>query len=207
MKKLIIIGAGGFASEVIEWALDILEHKDNDWVIHGLLDNLSSKPIANIPVIDTIDNYAPKEDEVFICAIGDPETKTKFCNSMLNKGAQFVNLIHPTAIIGESVSLGKGIIACPYSVISANAVIEDFVTINLHSTIGHDAIVKRGCTLSSHCDVTGHVVLGENCFMGSHALIIPSVTVENNVKIGAGSVVISRVKANATVFGNPAQPI
>ncbi|MDR9770467.1 NeuD/PglB/VioB family sugar acetyltransferase [Acetomicrobium sp.] len=207
MKKVNYYRGWRIWKEAIEWALDILEHKDNDWVIHGLLDNLSSKPIANIPVIDTIDNYAPKEDDVFICAIGDPETKMKFCNSMLNKGAQFVNLIHPTAIIGESVSLGKGIIACPYSVISANAVIEDFVTINLHSTIGHDAIVKRGCTLSSHCDVTGHVVLGENCFMGSHALIIPSVTVENNVKIGAGSVVISRVKANATVFGIPAQPI
>jgi len=207
MKKLIIIGAGGFASEVIEWAKDILEDTSKDWTIHAMLDNISNKPIANIPVIDTINDYIPKDDDVFICAIGDPETKMKFCNLMLSREAQFINLIHPTAVIGESVSLGKGIIACPFSVISANALIEDFVTINLHSTIGHDTMVKRGCTLSCHCDVTGHVVLGENCFMGSHALVIPGVAVENNVKIGAGSVVISKVKANTTVFGNPARPI
>lgn len=206
MKKLIIIGAGGFSSEVIEWARHSSKFQ-KEWFVYGLLDDNKNGNILDVPIIGKIANYVPREDEVFICAIGDPKTKFNICNDFVKRGAKFINLIHPTAIIGESAIIGKGIILCPYSIIAAKAIIGDFVTINLHTTIGHNAIVKSGCTISSHCDITGFVNLEECVFMGSHSSIIPSIKVGKNAKIGAGSIVIRNVRENVTVFGNPAHEI
>ncbi|RKL61630.1 hypothetical protein DXT63_15650 [Thermoanaerobacteraceae bacterium SP2] len=206
MKKLIIIGAGGFSSEVIEWARHLNKFQ-NEWYVYGLLDDNKAGTNLDVPIIGKIENYIPNSDEVFICAIGDPKIKYNICIDFVKRGAQFINLIHPTAIIGESAIIGKGIILCPYSVIAAKANIGDFVTINLHSTVGHNAVVKSGCTISSHCDITGFVNLEECVFIGSHSSIIPSVKVGKGAKIGAGSIVIRNVRENVTVFGNPAHEI
>ncbi len=209
MKRLVIIGAGGFGREVLCWALDC-EKEQDCWRVFGFLDdnyNALNNFDFSYSIIGTPSEYIPTEEDVFICAIGNPKIKLHICRDMIARGANFINLIHPTCLIGENNKIGIGCILCPRSIITTNITLGNFVTINGYSGIGHDAIIRDGVTLSSFCDVTGNVVLGEGVFLGSHAVVLPSTIVGDYATVGAGSVVVRKVAARATVMGVPAKQI
>lgn len=209
MKRLVIVGAGGFGREVLQWVQDV-QKQDKRWEsISFINDKLNSLDDYNLEyeITGTIADYVPVKGEEIICAIGDPEGRLKVCSYLLERGAIFTNIIHPTAVIGKQNVLGKGIIICPGSIITTNVRVEDFVIINCLTTIGHDVVIEKGCTISSHCDITGNSYLEKGVFLGSGARVLPNSRVEKNAKVGAGSVVLRRVKESTTVFGNPARVI
>ncbi len=209
MKKLIIIGAGQFGREVADWVLQIPE-PSRKWHFAGFLD---SRPhilngfFENYSIIGSPFDYMPQENEVFVCAIGDPYEKEKFIATLKSKGALFQTIIHPSAVIGSHNRIGDGCIICPGAIITNNVTIENFVTVNVLSSIGHDARIGIYSTLSSHIDVTGGANIGANVFVGSNASILPKATVGDGAFIGAGSVVLKRVAPGEKVFGNPAKRI
>ena len=209
MNRLLIIGAGGFGREVINWARDVPIHA-RDWEVGGFLDaNNKALEAYNCEVSILADpmTYLPQSGDRFACAIGHTATKLRVCNHLKMRGAQFVTLTHPTAVIGERCLIGEGCVICPGAIITADVTIADFVTVNAQATIGHDAVVGKGCTLSGHVDVTGFASLGEGVFLGSHAVILPKAQVGDYAIVGAGSVVLKRVKPGATVMGVPAKQI
>jgi sugar O-acyltransferase (sialic acid O-acetyltransferase NeuD family) len=209
MKKLLIAGAGGWGRVVRQWALDIQSQAprwesilfldDNPAVLEGFG--------LNDSLVGAIRDYIPSGDEEFICGIGDPNVKMNVCEQLRKKGAHFINLFHPQALITNYGEFGTGIIVSPFAAIVVTTKIGDFVTVNAFSVIGHDSTVENGCTLSAHCDIMANVHLEEGVFLGSGARILPNLRVGRNAKVGAGSVVVRNVPAGATVFGNPAQMI
>jgi len=208
MKKLYIIGAGGFGREVLGWAIQSAAFK-KEWVIGGFLDDgrVPGESIHGVKVLSSVEDHKVSDDDLFICAIGDPQIKRKVCEVIIDKGGMFTNIIHPSVTMGQNVKLGTGIILCANVVLTCDLVIEDFVAINNTSNVGHDAIVGKWSTISPHCDVTGGVVLEEGVFLGSNVTILPKVKVGKYATVGAGSVVIKNVKPHTTVFGIPARII
>lgn len=208
MKRLIIVGAGGFAREVFAWARDVQE-RSQEWTIHGFLDdNLTALDGYNyqIPILDTIKNYQPQENDCFVMGIAAPtKIKIDIANFLLNRGADFIELIHPTVIIGNNVQFGKGCIVCPNAAFSCDIVIGNFVTINAFAGIGHDVTIGDGTTLNSFVNINGHCRIGEGVEFGSHAATIPGISIGDFAKIGAGSVVVKNVKPGTTVMGVPAK--
>jgi sugar O-acyltransferase (sialic acid O-acetyltransferase NeuD family) len=209
MRKLIIIGAGDFGREVLDWALAVPAGR-RDWEVAGFLDAnpsaLNNYP-CQIGVLGNPATYNPSSRDCFICAIGHPTTKLRVCREIVERGGEFITLVHPTAVVGSHNVIGAGSLLCPGSVITTNVTLGRFVTLNLHATVGHNAVLGEGCTLSPHCDITGRATLGEGVFLGSHASVLPSVQVGDYAVIGAGSVVIRKVAAGATVIGVPAKQV
>lgn len=208
MKEIIIVGAGGFGRELLQWIKEI-NKLENRWEIKGFIDdNLEALDNydCKYKILGKIKDWEPSKNEVFACAIANPKIKEKVVCLLKTKEAVFESIIHPSAVIGESNKIGEGFIAYPNSVVTTNVVIGDFVTL-LSSGVGHDAKVGDFSTISSFCDITGYVNLGKRVFMGSHGTIIPSKKIGDDVYIGAGSVVISNLKNNIRVFGNPAKKI
>lgn len=210
MKNLIILGAGGFGREVYNWAKQSPGY-GKDFQIKGFLDdNLSALDKFNyrVGIIGGITGYEPEQDDVFICAIGAPKLKRKICTAISAKGGQFINVIHPSAIIGENVSLGVGVVICPGVKITCDVKVGSHVAININSCVGHDAVIGDYCQISCFCDLNGFSVVGDDVFIGGSASVLPGIKVANGVTIGAGALVVKNViDEGVTVVGLPAKKI
>jgi sugar O-acyltransferase (sialic acid O-acetyltransferase NeuD family) len=205
MKNLVIIGAGGFGREMLAWARQSIAALP----VKGFLDDNRQSLDGfgkDVPILGRVADYVPDQNDVFVCAMGRVEFKRRCVELILARGGVFTSVIHSTAVIGENVILGQGVILCPHTVVGSDARLGDFVTLNLHSTAAHDAVVGRWTQLHCHVDVTGGVALGESVTVGSHASILPNVKVGDGATIGAGAVVMRDVPAGTTVFGVPARP-
>jgi sugar O-acyltransferase (sialic acid O-acetyltransferase NeuD family) len=211
LKKLILIGAGEYAREIL-WVASLLVGTSSEWKPIGFIDDdvdrsrtyMQSKGI-NLPVLSSIADFQPKDDEVFLCTIGAPRAKLRCSELIESRGGRFANVVHPTAFVAPDARLGRGIFLYNNTVVSVGATVGDHTSVNVNASIGHDAVVGRGCTINSHCDVTGNVRIGRGVFMGSHACVLPGVSLDDFVTIGAGSVVIRRVTTGSTVMGVPAR--
>lgn len=209
MKRVLIVGAGGFGREVYYW---MLQHPDagRAWQMGGFIDD---NPLAldgfDFPaiIVGTVKDYVPQPDDLLVCGIGRAKPKRPVCERLKAKGANFMTFVHPSALIGGKVELGEGVFICPGVILSCCIKIGDFVMLNLGTTVGHDAEIGAYSSLSAHCDVTGYCKVGESVFMGSRASLIPSSRVGDEATIGAGAVVIRPVKPGTTVVGNPAREL
>jgi sugar O-acyltransferase (sialic acid O-acetyltransferase NeuD family) len=210
VKRLLIVGAGGFGREILKWLHDIRQNQAADWEIGGFLDSnphaLDGFNVAHPIIADPL-HYQPAPDDRFVCAIGSPTTKLRLCRHLKTQGAQFLTLAHPTAIIGPACTIGEGCLFCPGAIVTGFATLGDFVTLNVYATVGHDARIGDGCTLSGHADVTGFARLGEGVFLGSHAVVLPSASVGDYAIVGASSAVVRSARARTTVMGVPAKQI
>ena len=208
LPKLVIVGAGGFGREMLAWARQSVQF-EREWTIKGFIDDQADALAGkNTPaaLLGPIHDHQPAADEVFLCAMGIPAVKRRCSELLLSRGARFSRLIHRTAVLGDNVELGDGVVLCPYTVVSANNRLGRGVAINLHSSIDHDACVDDWSQVNCHCDLTAAVQIGREVFIGSSVSIIPGVAVGDGAYIGAGSVVVRNVPSGATVFGVPARP-
>jgi UDP-3-O-[3-hydroxymyristoyl] glucosamine N-acyltransferase len=120
---------------------------------------------------------------------------------------RWVNLLHPTASISPSASLGVGVFVGPQVSISSNAVIGDFVTIGRNSAFGHDSSIGDYSRLGPGVAIPGLVTLGKNVVVGPGASFVNGVRITEGVLIGAGSVVTRHIRRPLQVVGNPARPL
>lgn len=207
MKKLIIVGAGGFGREVYQWAA---KNPGNGtlFTMKGFLDD---NPAAldgyryPLGIVGAVKDYSPQTDDVFLCAIGNPQDKQRCVESLQSRGAKFTNLIHPSAVLGANITIGQGIIICPNVVISADIRIGDFVAIDSQSVIGHDSNIGHYAHVATFSAIAGGSQLGERVFIGCHSTVLPGITIGPDAVVGAGSVVTKPVAAGVTVVGIPAR--
>ena len=206
MKDLIIVGAGGFGREVLQWLTDINQQKET-WKIKGFIDD-NIHALKNYPypekVLGTIEGWKPSENEVFVCAISDPDIKERVVKLLKSRGAEFASVIHPDASIGTYNELGEGVVIYPDARITVNVKIGDFVTF-LHSFAGHDVTIGDYSTIFGCSSLNGFVHVGNNVLISSHVDVIPGRKIGDHAFVGAGSVVVDNVKSNTKVFGNPAK--
>lgn len=206
MKKLLIVGAGGFGREMHAW---VRQHPDHGraWTFAGFLDDnpAALAGFGDFAPILPLTGHRPTADEIFVCGLGLPPQKEKLVGPLRAAGAEFLTFVHPRACVGERVRLGTGVVLCPGAIVSADVELGDFVMVNLHSTVGHDADIGDWSTLSAHCDVTGRVRVADRVFLGSRVSIIPGRQIGARAVLGAGAVVITDVPAGVTMVGNPAK--
>ncbi|MFA5960678.1 MAG: UDP-3-O-(3-hydroxymyristoyl)glucosamine N-acyltransferase [Tatlockia sp.] len=127
--------------------------------------------------------------------------------------------IHPTAVIAQDVSLGKGVSIGPYVHIESGATIGDHcvlkshVSVGAHVTIGANTTLHPQVTIYDQCQIGSGVCINASTVIGSdgfgytfvdgHHMKVPHVghvIIEDNVEIGANSVV-DRATLGATVIG------
>lgn len=203
--RLIIVGAGGFGRELYFWARDCHAAGTAPKLAGYIDDQVEVLQGYEMSRLGTVSDYAPQEEDQFVVALGEPSKKRKVVEMLQARGARFATLIHPTATIVSTASIGEGVIMCPFAMAMPDSRIDRFVTILNYSGIGHDAVAGEFTTLSSVVDVTGNVRIGANVSIGSGARLLPGITIGDGATIGAGAVVVRSVKPGMTVYAPPAK--
>ena len=208
MKNLIIIGAGGMGRTVYSNALESVGY-GTEFVVKGFIDD-NLKALDGFPnyppVIDTIRDYQPQEDDLFVSAMGGASRKPCM-EEIIRRGGEFLSLIHQTARLLTNVKLGKGNFIGAYTVIGNDAVVGDYNMIQSYTIIGHDAKVGNYNRIDTHVTCVGGVVIEDDVNIHTSAVISHNVVVETGARVGDLSFVIKKVKAGTTVMGNPAKKL
>lgn len=207
MNRIILVGCGAFARELINWVDDLVDLGKSSPVAGFLDDNpkaLDGFPYS-VPYLGTISDFVPQAGDLLLMAIGNPQAKKRLYAELKGKGASFAQMIHPSAVIARSARLGEGVVVCPQSFVSADVVVGDLCAINGNASVGHDVRLGSFSTLSSHVDLTGWVQVEECAFFGSGARVLPKLKIGSGARVGAGAVVMRSVPADTVVYAPPAK--
>lgn len=207
MLQYVIIGARGFGRENYS-GISITPGYNKDYVVKGFLDDKADALDGfdgYPPILSSVEDYEPQEDDRFICALGDAAARDKYIAIIQAKGGVFPPMISPWAIVSPTAQIGQGVAIAPWSNISANTVIGDFTVVQSFCNIGHDVVIGRNCSLESYTFFGGFASAGDGATLHTRATILPHIKVGDRAIVGAGSVVIKDVPAGETVFGVPAR--
>lgn len=127
--------------------------------------------------------------------------------------------IHPTALLGKNVSLGKDVAIGPYTVVGDNARIGDKTVIYSACFIGQDTSIGNSTLIYPNVSVREHVTIGSRVIIHSGTVIgsdgfgfvtvsgthhkipqVGAVEIGDDVEIGA-NVTIDRARFNKTSIG------
>lgn len=208
MKELVIIGAGGMGRTIYDMACENAGY-NKEFTIKGFIDDNLDALVGfknYPPVIGTIAEYEVRQNDVFVCSIGG-ESRRECMESIISRGGEFLTMIHPTSRIGTNVVVGKGCYVGAYTIIAADAFVDDYNFIQSHTIIGHDVRIGKWNRIDSYVFVVGGVEIGEGCMIHTRAMLNHNVHVGDGAHVGACSFVINNVEAETTVFGSPARRI
>jgi len=210
MKDIIIIGASGHASVV----LDCIE-KENKYRVIGFVDSFKAKrqTFFGLPILGTEEDL-PKimsENEIFggIIAIGDNWSRKVIADKIksIYPNFNYINAIHPNTTIGKSVTLGKGTVLMPGVIINSSSVVGEHCILNTNSCLEHDSSMGNFSSISPKVCTGGNIHIGNLSAICLGATIIEGITIGNSVVIGAGSLVLNDISDNVVVYGAPAKII
>ena len=121
----------------------------------------------------------------YIVGFSNQEGRERVQKEMLILNVDPVNVIHPNAIISESVELGLGNYIAAGSIVSYNAKILDHCIINYHVSIGHDALIKTNSVILPGSRISGNVIVGERVLIGANSFIFQGKSIGNDCIIDA----------------------
>ncbi len=203
-RKVYILGAGGMAREVLE----MYRSSGRIDEIEGFVvsEKKRARKIKDKKIFLDKEIALKNKHLFFIGAIGNP-IRRKWIEKLIDRGGEFDNIIHTSAIIGKSVKHGVGNIICANSVLTDNITISDHVIINVGVTINHDCKIGSYVTISPGVHIGGRVSIGDGTFVGIGVLIKEQMKIGSNVFIGAGAVIVDDIPDNVLVYGSPARVI
>lgn len=141
-------------------------------------------------------------------AIGDNYRRLQVAQKAraLAPGLAFPAIVHPAAVIADSVGLGQGVVVLAAAVANPGAKLGDFALVNTGAIVEHDVELGAGACLSPGAIAAGGVRLGEGAAVMMGALVRQGCHIGEHALIGMGAVVIRDLPAYTVAWGNPARP-
>jgi len=211
--KFVILGGGDFAAEVAAYINDIYRALPErgtmvtDVVSSGAvrLDALTSI-LGTVPQIHArLDTVADLASKRCVIAVGDPRLRFRLMQEVFDAGGILGSVIHPSAYVAATATIGSGTIVCPMVFVGPFARVGANCALNVHAVVGHDVVVGDCAVLSPGADINGHGTAGDGSFLGAGAIISPKVSLGAFSKLSAGSVLNRSTEEGYLMHGNPAQ--
>ncbi|MCM1213751.1 MAG: acetyltransferase [Lachnospiraceae bacterium] len=211
MRKIYIVGAGGFGKEVA-WLIERINSVIPVWELAGFIDDdeeKQSKQETKYPVIGDCSLLARCEEEVWVvCAIGAAEVRKKVIRKIEGyRNVKFATLIDPSVTLSSAIRIGEGSIICAGTILTVDISIGCHVIINLDCTVGHDAMIGDFVTIYPSVNVSGCVTVEECVELGTGTQIIQGRKIGCGTVVGAGAVVTKDLPSGCTAVGMPAKPV
>ena len=144
MKRLVILGAGGYGRTV----RDIAEPLAYFTIV--LDDADPGHPLSTF-------SFYIDEHSFFIPAFGNNTFRMEWINRIEERCGQLATLIHPTAYVSPTAIINPGTVILPHAIVNTDVVVGKGCIINLGAIVDHGCILEEGVHLAP-----GAIVKGEN---------------------------------------------
>ncbi len=213
-KQAVVIGAGGFGREVMDWFLAWAGRQNDDkpeWTFAGFLDDgrpdearlgrLGAKHLGPLSMLRAMPDVA------FYIGVGDPSTRRRIAaEAEALGGTAGPPIIHPTAVVGSDVQIGAGSIICPLVSMTTNIRVGVHVHLDRKTTVGHDTVIGDFVSVNPGATISGDVHLDHGVMIGTNAAINQGLSIGAGSVLGAGAAAVRDIPAGVVAVGVPAKP-
>ena len=203
MKKLVIIGAGGFGREVA-WIVERINRVCPTFELVGFCDDTADKSggmCGPYPLLGPVETVLKQFGRLgFFCAVGDNRARQRLSGCATAAGFEPVTLVDPSAVIAPDVNLGKGCYVGIGSVVSVGSKIGDGILINHQACVGHDVTMGDFSQVCPGVCVSGGCLIGEGALLGTNAGVIPLKKIGAWATVGAGTMALRDVADGTTLI-------
>ncbi|MFD0836305.1 acetyltransferase [Mariniflexile aquimaris] len=207
--NIIIIGGSKLSQEIIE-SVDFAEQYHIVGVI--ALDKVKPQPVytSNYPMYHGMSAFYELQQKHHITHgivdLQDLNLKKDCIKDIQRscKGFQFINLLHPSVVLGKNVQLGSGNIIGAKVIMNSDSTLGDFCWINNRVSIGHDSTIEPYVTIDTNATIGGNTRIGKGSYIGMSANIVNDITIAKHCHIEANTLVLRSVPANTKMRGIPA---
>lgn len=202
-EDLLVIGGGGHAKVVIDVA------RAAGFNPVAALDPGTIGSFCNGVEVVGNDDRAP---ELFVSglrscvvAIGDNRLRCRIAERLQEIGFALPALIHPSAVVSPSATIGDGTVVMPLAVVNADAEVGRLVIVNSAAVVEHDCVLRDGSHVAPGTRLGGCVTVGREAMLGIGSAVRPEARVGDYAVVGAGSTVVADVPASCVAVGTPAR--
>jgi sugar O-acyltransferase (sialic acid O-acetyltransferase NeuD family) len=212
MKRLILLGAGDHAQDVLQIARECRECGRFDYEPAGFLVEAGygapGTVIDGLPILGDPSWLEGRAGEVIgFCAVGSSALRLRFSRICQGYGIRCATIVHPSVLVGPDVELGEGVVLAARCVVTRHVRIGDHSHVNVACTLPHGTVLADHVTMAPGVQLAGNVQIDTGCFVGIGASIVQRRRLGRWSTIGAGCAVIADVADNATVVGVPGRTI
>ena len=208
MTDLLILGAGGQAKVIAETALAQGKFSRIAFLDDHAGQQFDHPTVLGWPVLGPLKRcLEPTTLQSFNAAlvgIGDAKTRLHWLEQLDKVGYECPCLIHPTAWVSPSASLGSGSVVFAQAAVKAQASIGSGVILNTGCSVDHDVQLADGVHICPGARLAGEVRVGARSWIGIGASVIQQVRIGADVTVGAGAAVVSDLPIGVTAVGVPA---
>ncbi|RLA50193.1 MAG: sugar acetyltransferase [Gammaproteobacteria bacterium] len=133
--------------------------------------------------------------------------RIKIQNTFRAAGLKLEPLVHPTAFVCDTATVGEGTQVLAQAVVAADSKLGDACIINHKASVDHESILGNGVHLAPGVTVCGCVTVGDNVMIGAGSVVLPRLKIGPDSIIGAGTIVTKDVPAGSVFVGNPGRPL
>ncbi|MBI4815138.1 MAG: NeuD/PglB/VioB family sugar acetyltransferase [Deltaproteobacteria bacterium] len=208
MGPLVVYGAGGHGKVVSDAAraqgYDVLGFGDDDEAkrFSGQL-GLSVVCIGLSELREFCDRHRAK----VVVAIGENERRAARFSEMRAHGFELATVVHPSAVVSPSATIGAGTVVFAGVVINADATVGQNIIVNTLASIEHDNVIGDHAHICPGVRLGGGVSVGVGTQVGIGSCVRDQTKIGAYSLIGAGSVVVADIGDRVQALGCPARVV
>ena len=151
MRKLLILGAGGYGKTVADVAAQLGCYQKI-----AFLDDAKAGNPGVLGKCEEFAQFADADTEVYP-GFGNNSGRMAWIEKLEEQGICVPTLVHPSAYVSPTAVLGSGVTVLPKAVVNTGVTVKTGCIINIGALIDHDSVIEAGCHLAP-----GAIVKAEN---------------------------------------------
>jgi sugar O-acyltransferase (sialic acid O-acetyltransferase NeuD family) len=215
-RPLVVIGGGEHARVVIETA----RSQRDAWRLLGIVDR---DPAARTTALLDVAHLGDDDDLLATLSMTPPDERPWLvigfgggaadalrradAVARFGPGVRWATLVHATAWVAPSATLGDGSVVLAGAVVNAGARVGRHAIVNTRAVLEHDVVIGDYGNVGPGALLGGGATIGAHAFVAMGAAIRDHATVGHGATVGMGAVVVGDVEPGLTVVGNPARPL
>lgn len=185
--KILLFGSKNFADTIEELATIC------GYEVIARIDDYDPCP----PYVETFDiasQIYPPATHLIALAIGYKNLRARLAayKKIKQLGYSAATLIHPTAYVSPTASIGSGSLVMAQSCIDCRSSIGEICVLWPKACVNHDTSVECNTFISPDATLCGNVHVGESSFIGASSVVVDGASLAPNTFLKMGTVYTRR---------------